>query len=188
MRGDDRFDAVPLLGILTADERETLRVVLGRGYFEAPRATTLVEIADELEVPDVDVSRQLRRGTAAGSRESDVLNSSTVLTDGGTDRSLDRAFDALSHPTQRRILMLLSERNPRDEVEFSFEDIATEEDDLELFTSELYHAHLPKLAEEGYIEWDADARTVRRGWNFDEIAPLLHLLHEHQDELPDGWP
>jgi Ser-tRNA(Ala) deacylase AlaX len=97
-------------------------------------------------------------------------------------------FDALKHPYRRRILMLVSEGNPRDEDEFDVEDLATEDDDLELFTTELYHAHLPKLADAGYVEWDEDTHTVRRGPNFEEIAPLLRLMDDHRDELPDGWP
>ena len=101
---------------------------------------------------------------------------------------LDRVFDAFSHPYRRRILLLVSEHNPRDEDEFSVEELATEDDDLELLTTELYHAHLPKLAESGYIEWGQDIHSIRRGPNFDEFAPLLRLMDDQQDELPDGWP
>jgi len=111
-----------------------------------------------------------------------------AMTGGATDRSLDRMFEALRHPYRRRILLLVSEHNPRDEDEFNVEDLATESDDLELLTTELYHVHLPKLAESEYIEWDEDGHTIRRGPNFDEIAPLLALMDEHQDELPNGWP
>lgn len=53
--------------------------------------------------------------------------------------------------------------------------------------SALYHVHLPKLAEAAYIEWDADTQTIRRGPNFDEIAPLLQLMADHEDELPAAW-
>jgi hypothetical protein len=102
--------------------------------------------------------------------------------------SLDRMFDALSHPYRRRILLLVSERNPRDGDELSVEVLATEDDDRELLTTELYHAHLPKLAESGYIEWDENLHSVHRGPNFEGIAPLLRLMDDHQDELPDGWP
>jgi hypothetical protein len=97
-------------------------------------------------------------------------------------------FDVLRHPYRRRILMLVSEHNPRDENEFSVDALATEDDDLELLTTELFHVHLPKLAEAGYIEWDEDTHTIRRGPNLDEIAPLLRLIDDHQDELPEGWP
>ncbi|WP_433629498.1 helix-turn-helix domain-containing protein [Halomicrococcus sp. NG-SE-24] len=59
--------------VLPGEERETLRVALEKGYFEVPRATTLVEIADELGRSDVEVSQQLRRGMG------DVLRETTIL-------------------------------------------------------------------------------------------------------------
>lgn len=102
--------------------------------------------------------------------------------------ALDRAFEILSHPYRRRILMLLSEVNPRDEDEITPEKIATEDDELEPLTTELYHLHLPKLEEASYVAWDRDTHTIRRGSRFDEIAPLIKLMHDHQDELPEGWP
>jgi len=176
-------------GILTPEEREALRVALEEGYFAVPRTTTLVDIADELGRSDVEVSAQIRRGMDSVLRESDILSAPGVRSDGGAERSaLDRMFDALSHPYRRRILLLVSEHNPRDEGEFSVDALETADDDLELLTTELYHAHLPKLADSGYIEWNEDTHTIRRGPNFTEIAPLLRLMHEHQDELPDGWP
>ena len=109
---------------------------------------------------------------------------------GKEDRSgtLDRLFEVLSHPYRRRILLLLSEVNPREEDEFSPADVATEDDDVDLLRTELFHSHLPKLEERGYIDWDRDTQTIRRGDRFDEIEPLIKLMHDHQDELPAGWP
>jgi len=71
--GRDRHEANDPTGVLPAEERETLRVTLEKGYFEVPRATTLVEVADELGRSDVEVSRQLRRGMG------DVLRETTIL-------------------------------------------------------------------------------------------------------------
>ena len=101
---------------------------------------------------------------------------------------LDRLFDALSHPYRRRILTLLAEANPRDEAEFSPEELVMDPDDTELTTVALYHKHLPKLAEAGYIEWDRDTHAIRRGQRFDEVAPLIRLMRDHPDGLPGGWP
>lgn len=92
------------------------------------------------------------------------FQSPRMLTDGSGDPdALGWMFRVLSHPYRRRILLLASDRNPRDEEEFSVEDLATEDDDLELLTTELYHVHLPMLAEAGYIEWDQGKHTIRRG-------------------------
>lgn len=49
------------------------------------------------------------------------------------------------------------------------------------------HVHLPKLADLGFIEWDSERHEVKKGPNFDEIRPLLELLDNHKDELPDAW-
>ncbi|MFC5369043.1 helix-turn-helix domain-containing protein [Salinirubrum litoreum] len=187
----DRFDDVETrnpTGVLTVDERETLRVALETGYFGVPRTATLDEVADELGRSNVESSQQLRRGMATVLRATNVLDDPAVVADGGTGRPLDRLFDALSHPYRRRILTLVSERESREEGGFSIGALATEDDDLELLTTELYHAHLPMLADAGYIEWESDGETVHRGSNFEEIEPVLRLMTEHRDELPDGWP
>lgn len=47
---------------LTPSQREALTVALDHGYFEVPRRTTLVEIADRLGISDRAVSERLRRG------------------------------------------------------------------------------------------------------------------------------
>lgn len=61
------------IGVLSVEERETLRVALEKGYFEVPRAASLVEVADELDRSDVQVSRQLHRAMG------DVLRETTIL-------------------------------------------------------------------------------------------------------------
>lgn len=47
---------------LTDEQREALVVALDRGYFEVPRETTLVELADVLDISDSAVSQRIRRG------------------------------------------------------------------------------------------------------------------------------
>jgi hypothetical protein len=118
----------------------------------------------------------------------DEADQPSVQTDGGSSAGLDRMFDALKHPYRRRILVLVNEHNFRDEDEFAAEEITTDDDDLELFTIKLYHVHLPKLVEAGYIDWDEEARTIGKGPEFEEIAPLLRLMADHRDELPADWP
>lgn len=58
---------------MTFEQLETLRVAQEKGYFEVPRETTLVDVAEELDRPDVDVSRQLRQGIDTVLRETDLL-------------------------------------------------------------------------------------------------------------------
>jgi DNA-binding transcriptional ArsR family regulator len=110
------------------------------------------------------------------------------MTDGSAGANpLDRMFDALKHPSRRRILLLVSEHESRDGDGVAVTDLATE-GALEPLATELYHAHLPKLAEAGYIEWNGGTQTIRQGPDYEEIEPLLRLMSEHRNELPTDWP
>ena len=105
--------------------------------------------------------------------------------------SLDVMFDALRDPYRRRILLAVSDHNPRDINEFTQDEFASvdaDEADPEQVELELFHSHLPKLDEKGYIDWSPETQTIRRGPNFDDIAPLLKLIGDHADELPADWP
>lgn len=102
-----------------------------------------------------------------------------------TSTSLDAGLDMLSSPHRRRILLAVLDDNPRDEDEFTSD---APDDELTALKTRFHHVHLPKLAAAGYIEWNPDTETIRRGPNFDEIAPLLSLMSNHADELPAGWP
>ncbi|WP_254530436.1 helix-turn-helix domain-containing protein [Natrinema gelatinilyticum] len=103
------------------------------------------------------------------------------------ETALDELFEILSHPTRRRILSTLANRNPRDEEEFQTEAFTPDDDNLEQFLLQLSHLHLPKLAEAEFIDWNRETNTITRGSRFEEIQPLITLMQEHQDELPDGW-
>lgn len=48
----------------------------------------------------------------------------------------------------------------------------------------LYHAHLPKLAERGLIEWERDTNTVSRGPKFVAIEPALNVLLSNTTAFP----
>lgn len=104
--------------------------------------------------------------------------------------SLDVMFDVLSHSYRRRILVAVSKLDPRDggASPHSMLDPEDANGGLEKLNTALFHTHLPKLAEKGFIEWDRDGETVRRGPNFEEIAPLIDLMVDHEDELPADWP
>ncbi len=105
--------------------------------------------------------------------------------------SFDVMFDALRDPYRRRILLAVADHNPRDEDEFTPDEVGSadaEMEELEHLELELFHSHLPKLAEKGYIEWNPETQTIRRGPNFDDIAPLLKLMDDHADELLADWP
>lgn len=51
----------------------------------------------------------------------------------------------------------------------------------------LTQVHLPKLADMGFIEWNQETSEISKGPDWDEIAPLLQLMHDHWDELSESW-
>jgi hypothetical protein len=50
---------------------------------------------------------------------------------------------------------------------------------------DLYHDHLPKLENEGLVEWDRESRVVSRGPAFEAVAPALQVLATNQDAFPE---
>jgi hypothetical protein len=55
-------------------------------------------------------------------------------------------------------------------------------DPLEL---QLYHTHLPKLAEADLVAWDRDAGLVSRGPEFPAVAEFVEQVRESERELLD---
>ncbi|WP_076433391.1 DUF7344 domain-containing protein [Haladaptatus litoreus] len=102
--------------------------------------------------------------------------------------SLDVSLDALSNKYRRRLLSALLEHNPQDDGDTQIPaDVTIEDEDVENLKIQMTHTHLPKLADAGFIEWDRETNQVRKGPRFEEIRPLVQLIHNHRDELPDGW-
>ena len=86
---------------------------------------------------------------------------------------LDSMLDALGNEARRSILLALRHDAPGTILDVSDRSTDTEE------AIQLYHTHLPKLAEDGYVEWDRDSNTLSRGPRFPDIEPLLRLLEEY---------
>lgn len=97
---------------------------------------------------------------------------------------IDRVFESLRNRRRRLVLFAVKHGNVETEADVMVRggnETASAEIDL-------YHNHLPKLAEAGYIEWDPDTGEISEGPRFDEVEPLLELIERHADELPPGWP
>ncbi|MFD1644529.1 helix-turn-helix domain-containing protein [Haloarchaeobius litoreus] len=98
--------------------------------------------------------------------------------------SLDRALESLAAEDRRRLLDELVERDGRSAVQLP-DDLATAGEDEAAMHLRMRHIHLPKLAEAGFVDWDRERHTVRPGPCFDDVEPLLRLLRDHADELPE---
>ena len=99
--------------------------------------------------------------------------------------TLDEQLSVLSNRHRRRLLMALAQRTPQPDRLAPSRALAADgggEDQ----TIAVQHVHLPKLADHGFIDWDQDAHRVTKGPRFDEIEPLLTVLSENQEVLPDG--
>lgn len=95
-------------------------------------------------------------------------------------------LDALSHQPQRRMLIQLADHNPADDIPDDIEDLEVEDEDLETLL-DFQHYHLPQLEQKGFVEYDREDHVVTKGPQFDEIKPLIELIDDHLDELPDDW-
>lgn len=101
--------------------------------------------------------------------------------------SLDTTFNVLGHSYRRCILLALSAHTPRTEDEFTAATLSADnagETERKRLNIALFHSHLPKLADAGYIEWDSETGMIRRGPNFETVAPFLELLGERETCLP----
>ncbi|WP_246989248.1 DUF7344 domain-containing protein [Halorientalis marina] len=100
---------------------------------------------------------------------------------------MDKQFEALTNIHRRRLLVALLNHNSQRDSIIVPEDIHEGEKTLEKLQTKLYHWHLPVLEEAGFIRWNQDTHEVVKGPKFDDIRPLLELLQDHADELPDDW-
>ena len=103
------------------------------------------------------------------------------------EKVVNDLFNALSNPYRRQLLVALLDHNPQDDSDRDPFDILSEADKAEVLELMLVHTHLPKLDHMGYISWNRSAGTISKGPRWNEIAPILKLMHDHRNELPNGW-
>jgi hypothetical protein len=101
-------------------------------------------------------------------------------------RTFDEMLDAVSHVQRRKLLVALLTHNPQDDEPVAVAEDESSDEKLSQLVA-MQHGHLPKLEDYGFISWNRDTNEVSKGSNFEEIRPLLELLADHEDELPDGW-
>jgi hypothetical protein len=94
----------------------------------------------------------------------------------------DNAFNALADEQRRTLLLRLLNHNPQTVTKTLPADGNAETDDsARQFETAMYHVHMPKLEDYGYIEWDRGTNEVVKGPQFDEIRPLLECVADHAD-------
>ena len=90
---------------------------------------------------------------------------------GLASRRPDSDIGALTKPERRMVLGKL----PDGPAEVSIESLARDIPGQNARTR-FHHQHLPKLADEAYVQWDPRSQTVSTGPHFVALEPLSWLL------------
>lgn len=110
---------------------------------------------------------------------------SIAKADGGTE-ALTVILEALTHRRRRYVLYYLHERSePAEAEEIAKQILAWETDrdpdavtteEAEQVLADLYHNHLPRLADEGLIDYDRRTLTARSWKYHDLLSKVLQFL------------
>jgi hypothetical protein len=82
----------------------------------------------------------------------------------------DTTFDALANEDRRKLLVALLDENPQDAAVDASEAVNTGalKPNHRLQTA-MYHSHLPKLVDYGFIEWNRDTQEIVKGPQFGAV-------------------
>ncbi|KAB1198033.1 MULTISPECIES: hypothetical protein [Haloferax] len=100
---------------------------------------------------------------------------------------LDEALDALRNVRRRRLLKQLRHGHVArlgGATKVVADGGTNDHDELEV---ELFHLHLPKLDSAGYVSWNREDGAIEKGPRFGEIEPMLELLENNPNDLPDAF-
>lgn len=99
----------------------------------------------------------------------------------------DAVFRCLSAEPRRQLVVSLLDA-PSDESVPLPESAAMPNvpSDPALLRRALHHVHLPMLAENEFVTWDADPLVAARGPRFDELAVVFDALHSTASSIPDS--
>jgi hypothetical protein len=94
---------------------------------------------------------------------------------------LSTHLDAVRHEDRRQILLAIRDTERWRPSISEFDGSRTPVGEPAI-PADLYHRHLPKLAEMELIKWDRETHWVTRGPEYDRVRPLLAFLSENYDE------
>ncbi|WP_255151269.1 hypothetical protein [Halorarius halobius] len=99
----------------------------------------------------------------------------------------DRVFEAASAEPRRQLIVSLMDADPEGSVLLPASAMNPNVPmDPDRLRTELYHQHLPLLAERGFIEWETEPMRASRGERFEEVAVVFEALHSTATEIPDS--
>jgi len=110
----------------------------------------------------------------------------TDMSEQVTATSFEACIEALGHIERRRLLLSLLNDTSDGDRTVVLNQLGADAADETLRLS-MYHSHLPKLEDLGFITVNSRQDSVTTGSNFAEIQPLVELLDNNRSQLPDGW-
>ncbi|WP_449272360.1 DUF7344 domain-containing protein [Halorarum halophilum] len=93
----------------------------------------------------------------------------------------DFTFDALANGHRRTLLVELFESRSHEDTIHVPTDRDSRADDPDRQRMALYHTHLPKLVDYGFVRWNENTHEICRGSRFEEIRPLLEVVVDCAD-------
>jgi hypothetical protein len=96
-------------------------------------------------------------------------------------------FDTLRDQSRRRVLVSLLDVETRTVGDLLDEAQRQDGRDRRALRIAYVHIHLPKLHGTGYIDWRKEADEIHRGPRYGEVQPVVGVLDENRERLPDGW-
>lgn len=92
----------------------------------------------------------------------------------------DATFDSLADERRRTLLVALLDEHQLDATApIPVDDGAGAVNTERRMQAEMYHRHLPKLADQRFIDWDRDTDEIVKGPQFEELRPLLEVVAPH---------
>jgi hypothetical protein len=100
---------------------------------------------------------------------------------------MDNLLRTLGDSARRSVLTALHEGDLGTDPWLAYRDLGIESVPPDVRTV-LHHVHLPHLDEAGFIDWDRERRRITYGPRWEQIAPVVAMFIERQDDLPGEWP
>ncbi|MFP9190419.1 hypothetical protein [Natronosalvus vescus] len=99
----------------------------------------------------------------------------------------DRVFSAITAEPRRQLVVSLLDAPADQSVPLPESAINPNvPGDPDEIRQELYHRHLPMLADKGFIEWENDPFVASRGPKFEEVAIVFEALYSVADDIPES--
>ena len=138
-------------------------------------------------IPGEGEKRRKTAGHSYGRRDPDVRWKMTPTNQRLDTTGWESMFAASGDRPRRRPSVDLIDHDPQDDPVIPSEAAHSGEGITRFSRPRCSTSICRSSKHSGYIERDQESHEAVKGPTFDEIRPLLELIHDHRDEHPDGW-